>query len=79
MQTLIVYRDWQSTYSMLTTLKTVDGKVKAIFSSSLRQPKYNTKTIVINCNTFALNWDNVETHQMKRKRIDTQKKLNKQI
>ena len=57
--TLTVYREWGSSYNQTTILKDDKGKVKAIFPSSLRQPKRNQKTIVVNCNTFALNWDNV--------------------
>lgn len=65
METLTVYRDWQSPYNQTTTLKTADNKIKAVLSSSLRQPKRNQKTIVINCNTFLLNWSNVPKHYVK--------------
>ena len=58
-QTLTVYRNWKSTYSQQTILKDCNNKVKAIFNSSLKQPKRGTKTIIINCNTFLLNWENV--------------------
>jgi hypothetical protein len=58
-QTLTVYRNRFSAYHIETTLKDEQGKVKAIFNSMLRQPKRGTKTIVINCWTYALNWDNV--------------------
>jgi hypothetical protein len=34
-------------------------RVKAIFSSMLRQPKFGSKTIVINSNSFNLDWRNV--------------------
>ena len=57
--TLTVYREWCSAYNQTTILKDDKGKVKAIFPNSLRQPKRNQKTIVVNCNTFVLNWDNV--------------------
>lgn len=57
--TLYVYRNWQSAYSQQTILKDGNNKVKAIFNSSLRQPKRGTKTIIINCWTYALNWENV--------------------
>jgi hypothetical protein len=59
LQTLTVHREWGSSYNQRTILKDCNNKVKAIFSSSLRQPKRGTKKIIINCNTFLLNWDNV--------------------
>jgi hypothetical protein len=59
MQTLTVYREWGSSYNQRTILKDCNNKVKAIFSSSINQPKLNQKTIVVNRCTFALNWDNV--------------------
>ena len=58
-QTLYVYRNWKSAYSQQTILKDRNNKVKAIINSSLKQPKRGTKTIIINCNTFLLNWENV--------------------
>ena len=58
-QTLTVYRNWKSAYNQQTILKDCNNKVKAIFNSSLKQPKRGTKSIVINCNTFLLNWENV--------------------
>lgn len=57
--TLTVERKRFNAYHIETTLKTKDGKVKAIFNSMLKQPKRGTKTIVINCFTYALNWENV--------------------
>jgi hypothetical protein len=59
MQTLTVEGHWNSAYVQTTILKDCNNKVKAIFSSSLRQPKRGTKEIIINCNTFLLNWENV--------------------
>jgi len=59
MITLIVYREWESAYNQRTILKDMQGKTKAIISSSIRQPKRNQKTIVINCWTYALDWSNV--------------------
>jgi hypothetical protein len=59
MQTLTVYREWQSSYNQVTILKDCNNKVKAIFSSSICQPKKNQKQIIINCNVFLLNWENV--------------------
>lgn len=57
--TLTVYREWQSSYNQRTVLKTADNKTKAIFNSSIRQPKRGTKTIIINCWTYKLDWSNV--------------------
>jgi hypothetical protein len=59
MQTLTVHRDWQSSYNQITVLKDCNNKVKAIFSSSINQPKKGTKQIIINNNVFLLNWENV--------------------
>jgi hypothetical protein len=60
MKTLTVHRERKSAYNSTTILKDSEGKVKAIFSSMLRQPHKNCKTIVINCNTFLLNWSGVK-------------------
>ena len=59
-QTLTVYRNWKSAYSQQTILKDCNNKVKVIFNSSLKQPRKGTKTIVINCWTFKLDWSNVK-------------------
>lgn len=59
MQTLIVHREWQSSYSQITILKDLNNKVKVIISSSINQPKFNQKTIVVNRCVFALNWEYV--------------------
>lgn len=67
MKQLIVYREWNSSYNQTTILKDENNKVKAIISSSLKQPKFNQKTIVINCWTYSLNWDNVEKRKKKVK------------
>jgi hypothetical protein len=45
--TLYAYRTRFSSYNQITTIKDIDGKVKAIFSSMLRQPKFGSKTIVL--------------------------------
>lgn len=66
LQTLTVERKVYSSYHIETTLTTNEGKVKAIFNSMLRQPKRGTKTIIINCNTFLLNWDNVPKRKVKK-------------
>ena len=67
MITLIVYREWGSSYNQQTILKDEKGKVKAIFNSSLRQPKRGTKEITINCNRFLLDWSNVKSRAKKIK------------
>jgi len=59
MITLTVYREWESAYNQRTILKDMQGKTKAIISSSIRQPKRGQKEITINCFKYALNWDNV--------------------
>ena len=63
---LTVERKRYSSYHIETTLRTKDGKVKAIFNSMLNQPKRGTKTIVINSWTYSLNWDNVERRVKKK-------------
>jgi hypothetical protein len=60
MQTLTVERKRYNAYHSETTLRDNTGKVKAFFGSMLRQPRKGQKTIVINCNTFALDWSNVQ-------------------
>lgn len=67
MKQLTVYREWNSSYNQTTILKDENNKVKAIISSSLKQPKLNQKTIVINCWTYSLNWENVERRVKKIK------------
>jgi hypothetical protein len=64
---LTVYREWESAYNQRTILKDSNGKIKAIISSSLRQPKKNQSSIVINCNTFLLDWSNVGSNYVKVK------------
>lgn len=65
--TLTVYRQWESAYNQTTILKDDKGKVKAVFSSSIRQPKRGQKEIKINCFTYGLNWDNVPKKYIKVK------------
>ena len=60
LQTLTVERKRFNAYHIETTLRTQDGKVKAVFNSMLKQPRRGQKTIVINCWTWLLNWENVE-------------------
>jgi len=66
MKQLTVYREWNSSYNQTTILRDENNKVKAIISSSLKQPKLNQKTIVINCWTYSLNWENVESRAKKK-------------
>ena len=58
-KTLTVHRERKCAYHITTTLKDSKGFIKAIFPSMLRQPRKGTKTIVINSNTFALDWSGV--------------------
>ena len=60
MKTLTVERRRYNSYNIETILRTKEGKVKAIFNSMLKQPRKGTKTIVINCWTFKLDWSNVK-------------------
>lgn len=57
--TLTVYREWGSAYNQRTILKDMQGKTKAIISSSIRQPKRGQKEITLNCFKYGLNWSNV--------------------
>jgi len=59
MEILTVHRNWKSAYNKTTILKNKLGKVKAIFNSSINQPRKGTKTIEINCNKFLLDWSNI--------------------
>jgi len=71
--TLYPQREWKTSYNQTTILRDENNKVKAIIPSSLRQPKYGQKTIVLNCWTFALDWRDVEkpksSYVRKRNRI----------
>ena len=67
MLVLTVYREWESAYNQRTILKDMQGKTKAIISSSIRQPKRNQATIVINCFTYMLDWSNVSKTYVKVK------------
>jgi len=67
LQTLTVYREWESSYNMLTILKDDKGKVKAIIPSSIRQPRRGQKTIKLNCWTWLLNWEHVPKEYIKVK------------
>ena len=69
LNTLTVYREWESSYNQRTILKDSNNKVKAIISSSIRQPKMNQKTIVINCWTFLLNWEVVAREKKNKQKI----------
>jgi len=75
LNTLYVERDWVTAYNQRTILRDSNNKVKAIISSSIRQPKFKQKTIVINCWTFALNWDIVAREkQIKKESLKTERK-----
>lgn len=65
-QTLTVHRDWKSSYNQTTILKDKEGKVKAIFASSIKQPRWKQKTITINCLTYNLDWSNTDRHGKKK-------------
>jgi hypothetical protein len=67
MEALTVERTWITPYNQTTILKDSNNKVKAIFSSSLRQPKRGQKEIIINCFRYSLNWDNVPKKYIKAK------------
>jgi len=56
MNTLKVYRDWQSAYNQTTVLKDNNNKVKAIISSSIQQPKKGSKTIIVKGIEYLLDW-----------------------
>lgn len=64
MEILYIERNWDSAYSQISTLKTKEGKVKAIISSSINQPKMNQPTIKITklgkTVEYQLNWSRVE-------------------
>lgn len=59
-QTLTVERTTIGTYNKTTILRDNKGKVKAIINSLLKHPKKGSKSIIINNNTWLLNWDNVK-------------------
>lgn len=60
MNTLTVIRETYSHYNRATILKDDKGHTKAIIPRNQRQPRYGTKTIVLNCNKFVLDWSLVE-------------------
>lgn len=57
---LTVYREWQNAYNQTTILKDEKNRVKAIISSSLKQPRSNQKQIKINGKTYILDWSKVK-------------------
>lgn len=59
--TLTVERERKNAYHITTILKDSKGKVKAIFSSMLRQPRKGTKTITLNSWVYGLDWSKVLT------------------
>jgi hypothetical protein len=68
MLTLTVHREWQNSYCQTTILRDNKGKVKGIIPSSIKQPRRGQKTIVLNCFTWLLNWDNVAGKQNKKQK-----------
>jgi hypothetical protein len=65
LQTLTVHRQWFSSYNQTTILKDSAGKIKAIIPSSLKQPRWKQKTIIVNCWTYNLDWSNTDRHGKK--------------
>lgn len=59
--TLTVERERKNAYHITTILKDSKGLIKVIFPSMLRQPRKGTKSIIINCNKFNLDWSKVLT------------------
>lgn len=57
MKTLIATRTRNSS-NYVTTVFSLDGKIKGIFDSKINQPRKGQKTITINCNKYLINWDN---------------------
>lgn len=74
MKTLTVHRDWQSAYNQITTLKDCTGKVKAIISSSIRQPKLNQKSITVVGVEYRLDWQFCAKKKLKRNNYEHSKK-----
>lgn len=64
METLYPHRIWNSAYCQQTILKDKDGKVKAIFNSSLQQPKKGSPNITLKVNgkekIYNLSWKNIK-------------------
>ena len=50
----------------ITTLKDSEGKTKAVFPNTITQPRKGTKTIVINCWKYLIDWTNVSDSRSKR-------------
>jgi hypothetical protein len=59
MTVLKVERNWNNAYSQQTILRDCNGAVKKIISSSIQQPKKNTKTLKINNIEYQLDWSGV--------------------
>lgn len=57
--TLYATRERKSAYNIQTTLRYKDGRVKAVFSSMLKQPRKGTKSLIINCFSYRINWEGV--------------------
>lgn len=74
MNTLTVERQQLTWYNRITHLKDHKGKIKATLSTNINQPRYGTKTIILNCNKFALDWSLVEQPTKAKKNYDIKKK-----
>jgi hypothetical protein len=57
MITLIAKKTKESWSRDITTIRKLDGTLKAIFPSHLTQPRRGTKEITINCNRYKLIWE----------------------
>lgn len=66
METLIIIRSWKSAYNQTSTLKTLDGKLKAVITSPNKQPKKNSKTITLKQNgkniEYLLDWSKINSY-----------------
>lgn len=67
MNTLTVFRDWESSYNQITTLKDCNGRVKKIINSSLQQPQRKDKTFTIKGTVYLLDWSNTPKKYIKVK------------
>ena len=56
MNTLTAFRQWQSAYNCVTTLRDCNGFVKAILTG-YQQPTKKTKTIVVRSKTYNLEFN----------------------
>lgn len=59
MSTLYAHREKETWFNIVTSFKTIDGKVKKTLLGKQQQLKKGTKTILIKNQTFLINWDNL--------------------